>query len=81
MTLGPFGVGSTRTLEVPEIEAIRVVPCWASGNQTTSRIRIERRPRRPYEGRWGRRVIAGTRIPTLAEAEVLAEAMRKGVAL
>ncbi len=47
----------------------------------SSRIRIERRPRRPDEGRWGRRVIAGTRIPTLAETEALAEAMRKGVAL
>ncbi len=79
VTHGPCGFGPTRTLELHEIERIRVTPCWASGSQTTSRIRIERRPRRPDASRWRRRVIAGTRIPTLAEA--LAEAMREGVGL
>jgi hypothetical protein len=81
VTHGLFGFGPTRRVELHEIEQIRVTPCWASGNQMTSRIRIERRSRRPDERRWRRRVIAGTRIPTLAEAEALAEAMREGVGL
>lgn len=74
-----FGFGATRSLGLHEIESIRVLPDWASGSRSTSRIQIVRRLRRPNESDWLRHVGAGKRIPTLVEAEALAAAMREGV--
>ena len=51
------------------------------GRDVLCRIRIERRAREPGESAWRRRVTAGTRIPSQAEAETLARAMREGVGL
>ncbi len=73
---GLFGIGPLRTLHLHEIERIRVVP-----DAHGSRIRIERKAREPGESARRRRVTAGTRIPSQAEAETLARAMRKGVGL
>jgi len=78
---GPFGIGPTRTLQLHDVESIRVVPDIQSGIRTYSRIRIQRRDRRPGARPWGRRVTAGTRIPTQVEAETLARAMRETLGL
>ena len=77
---GPFGIGPTWTFDLREIERIRVVPGGSTGRHASSRIRIERRPRRRGEGAWWRNVIAGQRVPA-AEAEALAQAMRESVGL
>ena len=78
---GPFGIGPTRTLQLHEIERIRVVPQMQYGSHTYCQIRIERRARRPGERAWGRQVTAGSRIPTQAEAEALARAMGEAAGL
>ena len=78
---GLFGIGPLRTLQLHEIERIRVVPEAQYGKRVVCRIRIERRARAPGESAWRRRVTAGTRIPSLAAAETLARAMREYVGL
>lgn len=78
---GPFGIGPTRRIELHEIERIRAMPQMQSGARTYFQIRIERRPRRPGERSWRRRVSAGTRIPTQVEAEALVVALREAVGL
>jgi len=78
---GPFGIGPTRSVDLHEIARIRVVPQVQYGTRTYCQIRIERRARRPGERAWGRVVTAGSRIPTQAEAETLAQAMGEAVGL
>jgi hypothetical protein len=78
---GPFGIGPTRTVQLHEIERIRVIPQVQYGTRTYCQIRVERRARRPGESAWRRRVTAGSRIPTQAEAEALARTMRRAVGL
>jgi hypothetical protein len=78
---GPFGIGPTRTVQLHEIERIRVIPQVQYGTRTYCQIRVERRARRPGESAWRRRVTAGSRIPTQAEAEALARTMRGAVGL
>ncbi len=74
---GPLGIGPMRTLYLHEIERIRVLPQGQHGTGTYYQIRIECKVREPGERTWGRWVTAGSRIPTQAEAESLAQAMRK----
>ena len=78
---GPFGIGLTRTFQVHEIERILVIPGLQSGTRSYFRIRIERKTWRPGKPSRGKRVTAGTRIPTQAEAEALAGAMRATLGL
>jgi hypothetical protein len=80
---GPFGIGPTRTLHLHEVERIRVVPEMQHGSRVYCRIRILRKGaiRRVGERAWGSQVTAGSRIPTQAEAEALARAMRETLGL
>ena len=77
---GPFGIGLARTLQLHEIERIRAVPQVKYGSTTYSQIRIERRAGPGRRGVFGRRVMAGTRVPS-GEVDAIVRAMCAAVGL